>query len=308
MSKHLTTSILFLLVLLGSYFLFSDGLSQETTRSTRALWNLGHVLYFSLFTLAFIRLPYAHKLSYLKLCFIVIVSAIIIGTGIEALQYGTARSTDLTDVANDVLGSLIILVFYRPLLPNIKTRTFKAFKGIVLLLCLISLWPLASAVWDESHAKLQFPILADFSSSLEIKRWTGNSSYSISTDKNNVGVMKIKFNTQRYSGVHLKYFEHDWSDYQNLNMTLYNPEQKNLAVTLRIHDLKHKPNFFHSDRFNRRLTLYPGVNEIKLPLNDVKNAPKKRLMELNNIDGFGLFTTRLQQSRELYLKSIYLSH
>jgi len=303
------TAIVTLMLVPGSYFLFSDGLSLEATRSVRALWDLGHVGYFVLLTFIFLKLPFLNHQSFFKRCSIVITLAIIVGVVIEALQYGTARSTDLYDVAHDVLGSLIVLAFYQPIKTLKNAKYLFVFNSAVFLFCIISLWPLVSALWDEGQAKFQFPILTDFSSPLEIKRWSGGAEFSyapkIDTD---FGAMRILFKTKRFSGVSFKYFEHNWTGYSSLNLVIFSDQKKPVLRTLKIYDSMHKTNgYLYSDRFNHRLVVNKGWNTFKIPINDIKYAPKTRIMDLKHVNSLSVFSTRLSKPETLYLKSIYLS-
>jgi len=290
--------------MVGSYFLFSDGLPQHAARSIQALWDLGHVLYFCLFTILILKAAFFNQQPYFVRCILIILLTLLLGIAIEALQYGTTRSTDWGDVAHDLLGSLIILAFYRPTLPHSKTKALLTFKILVFLMGLFSLWPLASALFDEAYARFQFPVLSDFSSPLEIKRWNGSADYKI---EKNTSQLRIQFNTQTYSSIHLVYFNHDWSRYKNLILKIENPNQGNLFVTIKIYDKKHTESYHYTDRFNRKIKILPGLNTISISLNDIKTAPRSRLMDLKKIDSLSIFSIRYPKPEVLYLNSVYLS-
>jgi len=260
-------------------------------------------------TFIFLKLPLLSTAPFFKRCLIVITLAIIMGVVIEALQYGTARSTDLFDVAHDVLGSLIVLAFYPSIKRQQPSKNRIMFNRTVILLCIISLWPLLSALGDELHAKYQFPVLTDFSSPLELKRWSGGAEYSYASEIDNAsGAMHIVFKTDRFSGVSLNYFEHNWSQYAFLNVVLFSEHKNKVFRTLKIFDLKHKSTgFLHNDRFNHRLTIHQGWNSFKIPISDIEHAPKTRTMNLKQVANLSIFSTRLSQPQALYFKSIYLS-
>lgn len=299
---------LFILLALASYFLFSDGLDVDARRSTKALWNLGHTAYFSLLTYLFLILKLVKKLNYIYTVSLAIILSVVIGVLIEVLQYGTQREPDLVDVAHDILGCLIVLAFYPTITQKFKQKLI-IFKTSVIGLCIIALWPLGIALWDETHARFQFPVLSNFSSPLEINRWAGSAHHLIQTlpDKNKPS-LKVIFNTDFYSGVGLEHFKRDWRDQQYLNLNIYNPNPVPLKLTLRIHDKKHIDNYRFSDRYNHRFKIKLGNNLIKIAIKDIKTAPKTRLMNLKEILDISIFSIKYPKPMTVYIDSLYLSH
>jgi hypothetical protein len=80
-----------------------------------------------------------------------------------------------------------------------------------------------------------------------------------------------------------------------------------MAMTCRIHDRIHVQGAQRfQDRFNRRYTIQPGWNRIHIPLLDVQQAPEGRAMDLNFIMAVGLFATRLDRLRIVFLDDIRL--
>jgi hypothetical protein len=78
-------------------------------------------------------------------------------------------------------------------------------------------------------------------------------------------------------------------------------------MTCRIHDRIHvQGGRRFQDRFNRRYTMQPGWNRIHIPLLDVQQAPEGRAMDLNFIMAVGLFATRLDRLRIVFLDDIRL--
>ncbi|MCL2340263.1 MAG: succinyl-CoA synthetase subunit beta, partial [Proteobacteria bacterium] len=76
----------------------------------------------------------------------------------------------------------------------------------------------------------------------------------------------------------------------------------------RIHDNQHrKHDMEYQDRFNQTFTLAPGWNDLSISLDKVKTAPRGRTMDMEHIEGFGLFVVRLPQPQALYLDHIYLA-
>ena len=216
----------FTLLGIATVFLFTDGLDQQATRSAKALWDMGHVLYFILFCHAWFKLKWVQKQRYFWLFIYTISLTLVLGTLIEVLQYGTSREPDRWDIAHDVLGSLIALTFH----PNTIKRSKLWLKISVTLLFIASLIPLSKAVFDETSAWLQFPVLADFSTPLEYTRFAGESL------KQQNSQLKVIFSTATYSGFSLQYFKHDWSQYDYLQLRFNSPSNRPLTLNIKIHD------------------------------------------------------------------------
>ena len=89
---------------------------------------------------------------------------------------------------------------------------------------------------------------------------------------------------------------------------LFNPGQEPLTLTLRINDLAHdRGDNAYGDRFNTRLVLDPGANTFAINLDDVRNAPASRHMDMANVRRLGLFAVRLPAPRTVYLSDLRLN-
>jgi hypothetical protein len=87
----------------------------------------------------------------------------------------------------------------------------------------------------------------------------------------------------------------------------YNPSSEPLNLNVRIHDRAHETNYLFRDRFNLSIQLQPGWTDLEIPLNDVKNAPRDREMNMRQISNLMVFTSRLTSEITLYIDNIYLS-
>ena len=78
---------------------------------------------------------------------------------------------------------------------------------------------------------------------------------------------------------------------------------------IRIHDAKYETGsraYAYSDRFNTRVKLNQGWNDITLSLAKVKSALRTRKMDLSQIADISFFVMRLPEPGVLYLDSIGL--
>jgi hypothetical protein len=236
---------------------------------------------------------------------------LLIGVSIEFMQYGAARTPDTGDVLLDLTGSLLVLVFGSSGLALQPANWRLSLQVTVLMLLLVQLWPLTKSLIDEAIARQQFPLLSDFETPFETDRWAGSarltvvSMPSVSQGK----LLKLLLTTIKYSGVKLNYFDGNWISARTLKISLYNPDVNPLQITCRIHDLQHADGHEeYEDRFNHRFLLVQGWNHIEIDLDEVKESPASRSMDMSRIRGFGLFVVSLPAPRILYLDHVRLSH
>ena len=301
-----------LALIAGSILLFAGGPDAYAARSYRELWNLGHILYFALIVLGFSFWPLFRRLPLLWQWPLLLGFALCWGWGVEQLQYGSDRTTDMMDVSRDLSGALLMLAFHPAYLEPGRVVLRRVLRLLALAYFIYHLIPLALAITDETCARFQFPVLSDFSTPFELERWDGSATRAIVSD---IGgrtgrQMKIALTTERYSGVGLKFLPQDWSAYQVVVLEIYSPYETALPVTIRIHDRIHQtrePAFQFNDRFNKRFRLLKGWNHISIDLAEVARAPVKRTMDMQHIADISLFSSALQQPRTLFLDSVYLA-
>ena len=301
--------ILIISILFFFFLSLFGGPGYHQTRSLEALWNLGHVLLFALITLFLLKINiFVKNKKTGQQILIIVVVTLILGAFIELIQLIFNSGTpDVGDMGRNFIGSAIPLVFSRK---NPFTRlTQIPLQIIVVLLVLFQLKPVVYAAVDEYRAAKEFPVLADFESPLELSRWDGGAPFTISTQQARHGkkALKIELTTELYSGVSLVYLPSDWSGYQTLHFNVFNPDTNSLSMTCRIHDKKHsKSEQLYSDRFNKHFSLQTGWNHIVINLDEVRNAPQDREMDMQQIDNFAIFATRLPAKRVIYLDYVYL--
>jgi len=308
---HLYLIFITCVLAVASYFLFYGGPQYHADRSTKELWNLGHIAYFSLLVFALTRLRWIRQMTPAVQWLVLVLTTLLLGTLIEVLQYGSERTPDLADILRDLSGCLLVLAFYPGLLCFRSLLAVRLIRIAVAVMLVLQLKPFVIAVVDESIARTQFPVLSDFSTPFELDRWKGGAGREVETAGYAEGraVMKVSLGTEQYSGLGMQYFPSDWSGYHSLHLTLFLPLGDALTITLRIHDLAHELGadpYRHEDRFNRRYTLQPGWNEITVVLSEVENALKSRKMDLSRVKDVSFFSISLQQPRVIYLDRVYL--
>nr|WP_321465573.1 hypothetical protein [uncultured Desulfobulbus sp.] len=185
------------------------------------------------------------------------------------------------------------------------------FQATALMLLLYTLTPFTRAVIDEQIAIRQFPLLADFETPFELDRWGKEDRVLMETSlvKHGGKAMRVHLSTAKYSGTTLFYFPQNWSGYNTLHLSVYNPQPAEFLLNLRINDLEHKEyGSRYADRFNSRYLLHPGWNDLEANLDQVRNAPKDRKMDMEHITGFGLFVVQQQKPLDIIIDHIFLAH
>lgn len=297
--------IVIILILLTFTFV---GSPFTISRSLQVLRNLGHIVLFSLLAIyIFKNLLFFKRKKIHTQIFILVIITTLLSFVIELSQYIFAIGTfDFADIRRNFIGAAIGFVLYA----KIKGRKLVIFlRVLVLLFVFVEAIPFMKAITDEFRSIKEIPILSDFESDLELSRWSGDEPFTRSSEKVKHGssALKMTFGTSKYSGVALKYFPEDWSIYRYLKYNIYYNGPDTLRFTCRIHDKKHiiGPQVYN-DRFNCRYFLVNGWNEISVPLNNVKNAPQNRQMDLTEIKGFAIFTVDLQKREDVYLDFVHL--
>ncbi|MGD9946845.1 MAG: VanZ family protein [Desulfobulbus sp.] len=295
-------------------FFFYGGPGYHSTRSFQAAWDLGHILFFAIATVWVFRRvrEKVERWPFLRLFLSFFAAVLIVGVLIEFLQsFISGRLPDVMDVLRNQLGCLIAFSWcIRPIQRNNSLTLHALFRGSSLLLFLVAVWPLTRAIIDESLATHQFPVLADFETPFERYRLINERQMQKETTlvRHGKNAMRVRLSTAKYSGVALFYFPGNWQGYNSLHYSVYNTQLKPLALNLRINDVEHKQHGSEfADRFNKRFSLQPGWNDLVVDLNQVRNAPKDRRMDMEHIEGLGLFVVQQAKPMEIIIDHIFLA-
>ncbi len=277
-------------------------------RAFQAFWNLGHVAYFALITWLLLHWPWLRRQRPLMQWLLSLMVSLVVGGIIELMQIGTERTADPWDVLRNLSGSLLVLMLIPVLPPDRKARRWPL-RVAALVLLLWLMMPMARVLYDDAWARSQFPVLADFSAPFELDRWQGNTDYRLTRlPDQDQPVLAITLKPGvAFPGVSLKHFPGDWRGYRQLHLRLYQPGPEPLSLTLRIHDRAHETGanaYAYSDRFNRSFVLQPGWNDLTIPLDEIKNAPVGRDMDLSRIVDVSLFAVAVKWQRLLELQRI----
>ncbi|WP_051234670.1 hypothetical protein [Marinimicrobium agarilyticum] len=298
-----TRDVLLLLVLLASPLFFIGGPDWLAPPVIRELWSQGHWLFFAcLFFWWQARWTLTHPRQWL----LATLAVLLVSALIEGAQTLVGRQAGWNDVLCNVTGTWLGLFWG-------QRAERRVWLGRVIAVGLV-LWQVkvvlavGLAQWHQQH---QFPVLGDFESRWDMPFWEGRVERvpaPVAEGRYSLAFEVGGDNTaSRYSGVHLKQLPGDWRGYQALALSLYNPVESPLAMTLRINDTQHdRGEGAFSDRYNGRLQLEPGWNHYRIDLQTVEQAPEQRDMNLASVERLLLFATDIEQSRWLYLDNLRL--
>ncbi|WP_347331700.1 hypothetical protein [Marinimicrobium locisalis] len=293
---------LLLLVLAASPLFFIGGPDWLSPPVVRELWNQGHWLFFScLFFWWQARWPLPHPRQWLLVTLVVLVMSAVI----EGAQTLVGRQAGWNDVLCNVTGTWLGLFWGQHASRRVWMGRILA-AGLVLWQVKVVL-VVGLAQWQQQH---QFPVLGNFESRLALPFWEGAVERVPAPVAEGQYSLAVKLGgdpNTRYSGVHLKQLVGNWRGYQALKLSLYNPDESPLALTLRINDTRHdRGEGAFKDRYNGRLLLQPGWNEFRIALRDVERAPEQRAMNMASVERLMLFASGLEHSRWIYLDNLRL--
>lgn len=293
------------MVLIAPFF-FIGGPGWTDGPLYKSAWNLGHILFFALLTIAV--QPWRIWTGW-TLWGLTTLAVLLIGVLIELLQYGFSRQMDWQDILRNMLGLWAILAVQPPAPRAGHSRlTTWCLRIIVAALLISEAAGTARVAVQQYHVSQLLPALYDFNEPDPSPFWNGSiTPASGNTESQPEDQLRISFSTNRYSGVSLHNFPGDWRSYENLIIVLHNPQDHPLRMTLRINDLAHDLGAnAYNDRFNTSLELPPGEQSFRLDLDLVREAPARRAMDMQNIRRLGLFVSRLPEPATVYLRDIRL--
>jgi hypothetical protein len=285
-------------------FFINTGFGSAT--AVTQLHGFGHLLFFAAVAIGLSWVLDSARRTFWQQAFIIILIILCLGGTIELAQPYFGRSSKWQDLGINLLGGLFGLSFFVPARRELDRRFLAFTQLFVLATATIVFYRPAVTLWDIWQASRQFPVLSDFETNLEAKRWSsGEIDDSIS--RNGERSLKVVLGSETYPGTTLRRSFGDWRGYTYFAFSLYKPDDKPLFVTVSIRDHEHnrRGGGIH-DRFNRRFEINKGWNDIAIPVADIQNSPSERKLELDRLSQVVIFTTGLKEHRRFYLDYVRL--
>ena len=274
----------------------------------REVFNSGHTILFLFISFVlYFRLSATYRFSNSVIIhLVVLVTCLLLGVAIEMLQGLLQRETSVDDLYRNFFGIMsglgLVSLRHQKILSN-KILMVIFFLGFLLL----GTCPLFQISWHTIQRSHAFPVILDFKAD-----WSGSfvhfnkaemeGASGKAGDKNSL--FRIRFDTGNFPGVSIIEPASDWSAYRNLRFKVASGHDENIDLFLRIHDRNHDNN--HQDRFNQKLLIHPGLNEIVISLAQIEKAPLNRDLDLTSIAGLILFMSKVEKPKLLEIGNIYL--
>ena len=274
------------------------------TYAGRTIENAGHTpLFFvgTLFVLAILRQDFG--VGGVRLYALAGLLGALTGVLSEILQTPFNRDASWEDVTADCVGVLLALAVHSMVRHRtVNQRVMRAAALLIVAGCLVAYFsPIVSMVRAYLHRDGQFPVLARFDSPVELYWIVG---FGIRREIRD-GVLDIEFDRAQYPGLSFHEPVPDWRRFGTLAVDVENPETRLLKLGVRVHDIGHGRAFF--DRFNRGFELAGGERRtLRVPLEEIRHAPRNRLMNMAEISDVTLFRTHDSPSQHMRLHSMWL--
>lgn len=263
----------------------------------------GHVGVF--FILGWALFPLLQR-SRMRNSLILLGLTLVVSFAIELIQDQVGRAFQYEDIVRNFLGmglslSLRLLLVAKSLRAKVSSASLLL---VVMLLCFLELAPLLRLLAGQAYFVAQRPVLASFDYAFERQNWSATRSLLTQKD----GSLWITSNPgSRYSGAMFRDFPKDWSGYTQLNIELENPEAAGYEITVKITDFTHdKGQHSYQQRFNYRIELTPGADNIEIPMSLIKSGPVDRELDLSHINRIEIFFSDAGESRSFVIHHLEL--
>ena len=269
-----------------------------------------HFVFFALF--AWWLLRYFRYLRTKKPALTAGLTVFVVISLVEIIQPLFGRSGSITDLASGAVGGLSML-----LVCSLWQKKTSGLRNISLLaLVLISFSVTAYGAVEEWYAVYwrdqNMPLLGSFETSTEMRLWhaagyaDGGASKILPVTKHATDQkhsLRVITQPGSWSGAWYQAGGLDWSDYQYLTMTVYNPGHE-FQLKVRIDDARPSPQY--SSRINTSVTVKHGKNNIEVNLRDAATKVRQGDFDMTSIEKIVLFTSKKAPSLTFYLDDVRL--
>ena len=280
-------------------FFFVEDPSGDTDQLVPALWNLGHILYFCLAIVALRRhldmRDWPHWLT-------ISIAVFLISIIIEYLQYEVGREQGWHEIELNLIGAWLGIFWLNPGGPQVWTGRVIATGLVIHQITIVT-----QAGLTDYRIKERMPLITGLEMPYEAGWWQGPVSRTDDVSLSGQYSLRVDFSTDSHSGARLETLPRDWTGYDRLRFHVYNPYLTPMNLTLRIIDrLNESQPLLYSDRYHFSFTAENGWNEVIVDLEDVKNAPSDRMLNLGKIAQLEVFTTNLREPRTVFFDGFWL--
>jgi VanZ family protein len=301
MKKHLLKLryvVSLIVVAVAFPFFFLGGTTETSSYLMYAIWDCGHLVFFIAVVAIFSK---KFDINNWRVAALISFAVFIFGGSIELIQAYIGRDGSWDDLLRDLTGAWLGIFW-------LQRSNLWSWIGRAISLALLV--PNLTTLYYEGRFQFnlnqQFPILAGFESGIETY---GHRAAELSSQYHTQGQysLKVELTTREYTGVVFNRLVNDWSGYKSFSFDIYNPDPQAFTMTVRVNDAEHQASGWATqDRFNRALNLVQGWNHFTFSLEDIRNAPQNRKMNLTQIMWLEFFAGKLPAPRTIYLDNVRL--
>lgn len=290
----------------------------------KAVNNFGHVPLFGLVAILLLGLSRMLHASSgwpnIRHYGIALLGVLVLALLTEALQsLNVSRQASSSDVFHDLLGAICglgLFLTYDTHLSGgwVQWRAFprNVFLRLSVVLVLgVTLFPIfewAYAYWDRGN---RFPSILQFSSDWEVRfvKTLGSELQVVVPPlawKKLTGDMvgQVVFQTKKYPRIRIEEPHPNWEGYSHFQLDIFSELPTRQPIVIQIAD--QYPQNGYSGEFKKTLTIFPGLNEIQISLDEIRLGLVGREIDLSTIKGIMLFARNPSEEFRLYLDNIHL--
>jgi hypothetical protein len=237
---------------------------------------------------------------------------LLTGVATEAAQWLTGRGFGLLDIVRDIAGIALGSGFHAlhertikgaRLVPRKRWRNALA-AALCIVLC-AAIYPFTLLSWHYLGRNIAFPVIMDVQADWSAAFFRLDAArLTPAPDTCGPALSALQLLPALYPGIHLIDPVPDWRGYRYLGIELHSANPIPVSLSLRVHDRAH--NNEYSDRFNRNLTVTPGMRRYRIALEDISNSPVGRKLDLGNIAGVKLFSGERPHPQKLCMGVVRL--
>ena len=248
------------------------------------------------------------------------IGAVVLACITEGLQsFSETRHFEYSDIVQNLLGAMCGLGFLLTYDEHLsgKWARWRQFPQstlmrlgifIIIVNALVPTLVWAYAYWDRAK---RFPKILEFSTNLEMKFVKSVDSKlgvghppdgwkKLSEDQ----VGKVIFYPKTYPRIRLDDPFPDWRGFTYFSLYIFSTLSKPQPIVIQIVDNHYQKK--SSDQYNKAFTILPGLNQIRIPLEDIRRAPKAREMDMSAIKRIMFYARKPRESFVLYIDDLRL--
>jgi len=301
-------------LLLAALLLFLVfGETPDRTRFWKELFNLGHAPLSGLLALIIRgwianREGAAWRGAVARASVLAFIATVAIGSAVEALQVlQSDRNASWIDMGRNTAGAASFLLLREAAVRWLggasgaarRTAWAAGLAGLALLAGSGVGFARTVSLYVERHRSM--PTLFALDGSWWERELIEEEGSRLTPS---AGLARLDLAPGKYPGLDFEEPYPDWRGYRTLALTIVSDLDAPLTMTVRIHDARHNRRL--EDRFNRRLVVQPGENTFRIPIDEIRRAPRGREMDLARIRGIMIFSGRLDHPTHVYLGPLRL--